>query len=102
MRVEKALQNQKEKPEAPGLRLHPRGKEADGKVYWAPHPALCGPRRWWEVEGWRDRTVVRVRSISPRRGSSVQLPLGGGGSCGESAEGGQSHARSHSWPSKWV
>lgn len=46
MRGEKPLQNQKGKPEAPRLGLYPHRKEADGKVYWAPHPVLCRPRRW--------------------------------------------------------
>lgn len=38
----------------------------------------------WEVEGWRARTVVRVRSIHPRHCSSLLLPVGrawGRGEC---------------------
>lgn len=92
MRGEKPLQNQKGKPEAPRLGLHPHWKEADGKVYWAPHPVLCRPRRWWEVEGWRDGTVVGVRSIQSRCGSSVSLPyLGAGGEVRGECSGEGSH-----------
>lgn len=97
LRGEKPLQNQKGKPEAPRLGLYPHRKEADGKVYWAPHPVLCRPRRWWEVEGWRDGTEVGVRSLQSRRGSSVSLPyLGAARGAGRVQWGGQSHAQSHS------